>query len=261
MNSSDFQAFKQLDQLADRSRKHLFSFSPNDALVQISLPLVLILAIAARLMILSQSIAAQDKGPAILDLWKQQLILRIDKVLEEWERESEYAAFPEFSRIQWKSNWPEDKRFQRLCREAIALNDADTLALDLYHSALSYRPTETEAEPEAGFSYLLDIYDPQAPNPPANADKIPPDFRITPERREFAINYIGKRCMAWKARIEDFQWALVACCAEQQPITEEWSDRQLAAQMQKLARTLEERGYPLLADVAREYQAEREGGR
>jgi len=249
VNSSDLQAFKQLDQLADRSGKHLYSFSPNDALVQISLPLVLILAIATRLMILTQNVAVESsKGPAVLDLWKQQLILRIDKVLENWERKSEYTSFPEFSRIQWQGNWPEDERFQLLCREAVPLNDPGGLALSLYHSALRYQPEEAASSSEVAPSSFSDIYDPQAPDPPENASEIPPDFTITPERRDFAINYISKRCLTWKKRIADLQWALVASCAKRQPITENWSDRQLAAQMQKLAETLNARGYPLMAD-------------
>lgn len=253
MNNTDFQAFKQLDQLADRSRKHLFSLSPNDALVQISLPLVLILAIATRLMILSQSVAVQDKGPAILDLWKQQLILRVDKVLENWERTAQYAAFPEFSRVQWQDDWPDDERFLKLCAEARSLDSIDSLSRDLYYAALCYRPPESDVADE-DFAYFFDLYDPEAPHSPPNAEDIPAEFRITPERRAFALNYIGKRCLVWKQHVEDLQWAMVASCAERRPITEAWSDRLLAAQMRKLAATLEERGYPLLLSVTREYQ-------
>lgn len=256
MNNTDFQVFKQLDQLADRSRKHLFSFSPNDALVQISLPLVLILAIATRLMILSQSVAEENQSPALLDLWKQQLILRIDKVLEDWERSSRYNAFPEYSRVQWQEDWPADKAFAHLCRDAKDLQEPDALALQLYYDALSYQPRESDPSAEGAPAAFSPLYDPQAPDPPANAADIPEEFHITPERREFALQYIRKRCLVWKKHVSELQWALVASCAQRQPVSESWSDRELAAQMRKLARTLEKRGYPLLPTVTREYSSD-----
>ena len=255
MNNRDTEAFRKIDQLADRSRKHLFSLSPNDALVQISLPLVLILAIATRLMILSQSMAVNDKGPAILDLWKQQLILRVDKVLENWERKSEYNAFPEFSRVQWQGNWPKDKRFLTLCTEAEALNNIGSLSSNLYFDALSYQPPTDNQSSNDAPAYLFAIYDPEAPDAPPNAEEIPQEFRITPERREYAVGYINKRCLSWKQHIIDLQWSLVAACAERSPISEVWSDRELAAQMQKLSSTLQAKGYPLLLDLTEEYSS------
>ena len=255
MNNRDTEAFRKIDQMADRSRKHLFSLSPNDVLVQISLPLVLILAIATRLMILSQSMAVNDKGPAILDLWKQQLILRVDKVLENWEHKSEYNAFPEFSRVQWKDNWPADNRFTILCTEAQKLNNIGTLSSNLYYDALSYQPPVDNQSSNTATAYLFDIYDPDAPDAPSNAETIPEEFRITPERRIYAISYINKRCLSWKEHIEDLQWSLVASCAERSPITETWSDRELAAQMQKLSSTLQEKGYPLLLNLTKEYRS------
>lgn len=255
MNNRDTDAFNKIDQLADRSRKHLFSLSPNDALVQISLPLVLILAIATRLMILSQSMAVNDKGPAILDLWKQQLILRVDKVLANWERESEYNAFPEFSRVQWKNNWPDDTRFMTLCSDAQALNNISTLSSNLYYDALSYRPPSENQTSNNATAYLFDIYDPTDPNASSKTENIPQEFKITPERRAFAIGYINKRCLSWKEHLKDLQWSLVASCAERSPITETWSDCELAAQMQKLSSTLQEKGYPLLLDLTEEYRS------
>ena len=254
MNNRDTEAFIKIDRIADRSRKHLFSLSPNDALVQISLPLVLILAIATRLMILSQSMTINDKGPAILDLWKQQLILRTDKILENWERKSEYNAFPEFSRVLWKANWPADKRFITLCTEAQALNNIGTLSSNLYYKALSYQPTIDNQSSNDTTAYLFDIYDPEAPNAPPNAEKIPLKFRITPERRKYAIEYINKRCLSWKQHIEDLQWSLVAACAERSPISETWSDSELAVQMQKLSSVLKEKDYPLLLNLTEEYR-------
>jgi hypothetical protein len=249
--SRDEQSFRKIDELADRSGKRLFSLSPNDVLVQISLPLVLILAIATRLMILSQSMAVKDKGPAILDLWKQQLILRIDKVMDEWEDKSQYSAFPEFSRVQWNGSWPADRRFSVLNQKAQALSDVGTFSSNIYFQALSYQPKGGSTN--AAAAYLFDIYDPVSPRQPDNADEIPPEFRITPQRREYALQYIRKRSLEWKQHVEDLQWSLVAACAERSPLSDNWSDSEISEQMKKLAEELKRRGYPLLPDVTGEY--------
>ena len=69
------------------------SLSPNDALVQVALPLVLILAIITRLMVIEYTEAMRNQGPRILDMWKQQMILRSDTVMDAWERKAELGAF------------------------------------------------------------------------------------------------------------------------------------------------------------------------
>jgi hypothetical protein len=240
--------FKILDELQRRQRKRLFTFSPNDALVQISLPLVLILAIATRLMIVSQSLSAQDQGPVILDLWKQQLILRIDRVMEDWERAAQLAAFPEFERIQWGGGWPGDTRFAALCEKARELDDLPALTTGIYHAALSYRPDELDP------SSVATLYDPQSPIIPENADKIPSQFRIDAERRQYALDYIRERCLQWRDRIEALQWSVVARCAAELPVNDELADAEIAAQAAKLAGGLAERGYPLLESITSEYR-------
>lgn len=247
--------FKILDELQRRQRKRLFSFSPNDALVQISLPLVLILAIATRLMIVSQSISAQDQGPVILDIWKQQLILRIDKVMDAWREDSQLPSFPEFGRVQWGAEWPGDERFKTLCREGQALNDIGQLTTNLYYQALKYSPEDEEAGGASGAV----LYDPKSPIKPPNAEKIPARFRIDDKRRAYALSYIREGCIEWKDRLEGLQWSLVARCAAELPLNDDLADADIAVQAQKLASALAARGYPLLQSITTEYGLEQSG--
>lgn len=248
--------FKILDELQRRQRKRLFTFSPNDALVQISLPLVLILAIATRLMIVSQSISAQDQGPVILDIWKQQLILRIDKVMDAWRESSQLPSFPEFERVQWGAEWPRDDRFQTLCSKGQALNNIGALATNLYHRALRYSPEDEEAGGASGAV----LYDPASPIKPPNAEKIPDRFRIDDQRRAYALDYIREGCLHWRDRLEGLQWSLVARCAEELPMSDELADADIAVQAQKLASALAARGYPLLESITTEYKSDSSGG-
>lgn len=241
--------FAILDEMQRRQKKRLFSFSPNDALVQISLPLVLILAIATRLMIVSQSISAQESGPVILDIWKQQLILRIDKVMENWREDSQLAAFPDFSRIQWGEYWPRDSRFQQLCEKGLALNSIERMSTNLYYEALQYKPSG------GGERTTAALYDPKAPFRPPKADEIPPQFRINDERREFAVKYISERCLDWREHLEMLQWSVVSRCAEELPMNDELADADIATQARKLADALAERGYPLLSSIVSEYES------
>ena len=152
--SDEKRQFVRLEKLAKTSSPKLFSLSPNDVLVQIALPLVLILAIATRLMMM----ATQDEGPVILELWKQQLILRIDWVLDKWEKESGLSMFPDFNRVQWNGIWPDDQQYQRLCANGKDLANIENLTLKLYHEALEYKPENISQEltiDEEGRQYAL----------------------------------------------------------------------------------------------------------
>jgi len=248
----DLRTIRAIDDLASASPKRMFALSPNDVLVQISLPLVLILAIITRLMIIGQTLATQERGPVILEMWKQQLILRMDRVLRDWEAESQLPAFPEFSRIQWDGALPADVRFQTLCGAVAALDDAEALKLDLYHQALRHRPSEADETEEQ--AYLLDLYDPLAPNPPAFPERIPPEFMITPERRAYALDYIANRMAQWRNQAEQLQWAVVAECAARLPFERDADEAHVAAQMRRVAAVLSEKGYPLLRSIREEFE-------
>lgn len=243
---------EQLDALTGRSPRKLFSLSPNDVLVQISLPLVLILAIATRLMMIGQSMASMDRGPVILDLWKQQLILRVEHVLKNWEKESGLSAFPDFERIRWNKQWPVDPDFQRLCSCGLDLADIEKMKLSLYRKALHYRPPASDSE-QTQFAFLQDLYDPLEGDPPADADKIPSEFRINAQRREYALGYIEERCLKWKSRIENMQWGIIDQVVARLPREENLTDKRLSVQMKNISTALAEKGYPLLPAVANEY--------
>jgi hypothetical protein len=244
--------FEDLDALTGRSPRKLFSLSPNDVLVQISLPLVLILAIATRLMMIAQSMSSQDQGPVILDLWKQQLILRVEHVLSDWEKESNLSSFPNFDRIRWDGQWPADPAFQKLCTGALELNSIEDMKLDLYRKALKYHP-DTSSSTNTQFNFLQVMYDPREGAPPPNIDQIPPEFRIDAERRAYAIGYIDERCRKWKAQIEDLQWGMIDEVVAKLPDHENLSDRSLSAQMKNISTALTEKGYPVMNCISDEY--------
>ena len=240
----------QLDALANKSSHKFFSFSPNDVLVQVALPLVLILAIAVRLMHVALNAASQDQGPVILDLWKQQLILRIDGVLDRWEKDSGLAALPDFERVLWSGSLPEDPRFKQVCTHSADLAEPTQLAGQLYEQALRYEPAEST---NATTSYLVQLYDPLSSVKPENPESIPADFTITPERRAFALSYIEERCRTWKDQVETRQWSAVKRIARSLPLQDGITERNLQEQMKQLAHALDERGYPLLPSVIHAY--------
>ncbi len=241
--------FEILDELERRQKKRLFTFSPNDALVQISLPLVLILAIATRLMIISQALSAAEQGPVILDIWKQQLILRIDRVMDDWRDASELSAFPDFDRIIWSEGWPADERFQVLCGKSRELDRMDEFIELIYQRALSYAAFEAEE------GSVAVIYDPQSSVAPANVSGIPDAFRIDDERREFAKSYIRDRATQWREHVEGLQWNAIGRSASELPMEHALSDADIARQALKLVEAYTERGYPMLQTIAEEYRS------
>jgi hypothetical protein len=224
--------------------------SPNDVLVQISLPLVLILAIATRLITMGQSMSDRERSAVVLDLWKQQLILRMEQVLARWETDAGLAAFPAAARITWKGRWPADDRFQALSRHAQDLTRMDALTESLYREALTYVPPEGDAESTGVF---FPLYDAQIAGPPDPSAVLHEDFVMNEERRAFAHAYLRERGEKWHQRISELQWGLVSRVVAGLPPEDALSDGRMAAQMHKLAGALSERGYPLLPAVAAAY--------
>ena len=227
------------------------TLSPNDALVQVALPLVLILAIITRLMVIEYTEAMRNQGPRILDMWKQQLILRVDTVMDVWEKEAELGAFPDFARVQWEGAFPNDQRFANLCGKALEMNDRAKLQEVLYNAALSYEPPAGEEENALQF---ITLYDPLAKTQPVDPSQVSEDFIIDEERRDYALGYVADRVAKWKEQVEGLQWAAVAQCADQLPL-EEVGEAQdgVSAQLVRVAGELTKRGYPLLNTVVGEY--------
>ncbi len=242
---------KAVERLAGRAGGSVAAgLSPNDVLVQIALPLVLILAIATRLITMGQAMSDRQRSAVVLDLWKQQLILRMEQVLGRWESDAFLPAFPAATRIAWEGRWPVDDRFQVLCRESQALVAIETLTGALYRQALDYVPPEGDSEAAGVF---FPLYDPQVHGEPDETTVLHEDFMMTPERRAFAQNYLQERCMKWHDRISRLQWEVVSRVVSDLPPEDALSDGQLAMQMRKIADALETRGYPLLPAVAAAY--------
>jgi hypothetical protein len=229
-------AARQIDALVNRSRTRLYTHSPNDVLVQISLPLILILAISTRLTMVAYNMRTQqDTGPAVMDLWKQQVILRIDRALSEWEAEANMAVFEDFSRVQWQEAWPADPRFQQLCSKARELNDPDRLGRAILTEALANQQAATAASMAA---VVPDRDLALAPGSPEAA---------------YAEAYITQRLAQWSDRIENLHWETVAHVAERLPLGPHSGASDARAQLQQIAAELQTRGYPLVAAVQAEY--------
>ena len=240
-----------LDDLIRGKKKNSLSLSPNDALVQIALPLVLILAIITRLMVIEYTEAMRNKGPRVLEMWKQQIILRMDTVMNDWEKRAELGAFPDFSRVQWKGAFPNDERFKALCARAQEMDDRNLFEDNIYNQALAYAPP---VEDEEGASFFFPMYDPGAKYQPEKADEIPEEFVINEERRAYAMRHIADRVSKWKEQAEGLQWAAVAQCADKMPLNAAGeSPDKLSTQLTRVASEMSKRGYPLMNSVVEEY--------
>ena len=250
------QDYAQLDEAIGHSTHKLFNMSPNDVLVQISLPVILILAIATRLITIGQGLTQQQAStPAVLDLWKQHLILRVDRTLERWEKDSGLPQFTDFGRVYWKNHWPADERFQQLCAKASALADLEKLQDTLYRESLGSQPSSNPTD-RAGANWSVALYDPLYAPPGTTASSVPPDFRIDDGRRQYALEYIKERCQRWRREIEELQWKMIERLAAELPATDPLTSAQLATQMKNIAAALAERGYPLLPGISHEYRKE-----
>lgn len=244
--------YAQLDEALGHSTHKLFNMSPNDVLVQISLPVVLILAIATRLITIGQGMSQQGQNPAVLDLWKQHLILRVDRTLDQWEKQSGLSEFPDFNRVYWANHWPEDDHFRQLCKKATELAEMEKLKETLYRESLSAPPATQPGNASPG--HFTALYDPRYATPGVASNSVAPEFRIDDARRQYAFQYIEERCKRWSREIEDLQWKLVGRLASELPAGDTLTDARLETQMKNIATALEARGYPLLPAITHEYR-------
>ncbi len=225
-------AARQIDALVNRSRTRLYTHSPNDVLVQIALPLILILAISTRLtMVAYNMLSERDMAPAVMELWKQQIILRIDQALDAWEAEARLATFSDFSRIKFSDTWPDDADYSRLCLKARDLNDRDALQRRILAAALA---DQADATPGAvttivpGTDLQLEPGSPQA---------------------AYAVDYIAQRLARWSDRIELLHWETIGAVAQRLPLGADARGADAFAQLEAIAGELERRGYPVVATV------------
>jgi len=202
-------------------------------------------------MTIGQGLVTQPGTPSVLELWKQQLIVRIDRVLDDWEKESALQEFSDFKRVYWTDRWPDDQRFRQLCTQGKALSDIEKMKTELYRKALRYHPSAGTDGSAAVWS--AELYDPQEGMTALTTNGIPPELIIDSERRQYALQHIDKRCIQWKTKVENLQWSLIDRLVADLPPEDKLTDGKLAVQMQKIAGALDERGYPLLPGVVNEY--------
>ncbi len=227
---------RRLDSLLGRTGAQLHTHSPNDVLVQIALPLVLILAIAVRLTMSAHSmVAGQRVNPVVMELWRQQVILRAEQVLDRWERESGLVLFPDLAPVRWEGGWPADERLAHLFSQAGALNDAESLRERLVADVL-----------QDPFSALADPLR-------AEADAMTADGEGFLQMQSLAREIIGQRSRGWEEQIRFLQWELVAEVAASVPVTVETRAGDVRQEMQVLADALATRDYPLLDQVRGEF--------
>jgi hypothetical protein len=226
-------AIRRIQELAKGRPEKVFALSPNDVLVQISLPLVLILAIATRLLM-----ASSQQVPSVMDLWKQYLLMRIEAVAGEWEQDAGLQEFPSLDRVQWQGAWPHDRRFAHLCVSAQGLADVAVLSSNLLEKALVYVPAGDDGELALSYKELIEHY---------------PDMALDGERLDFAMDHIQQRCRRWQAHVEDLQWGVVGRCVTALPAGDKHLDRDLALQMAQISDELAARGVTLLPSVRNEY--------
>ena len=232
--------------------------SPNDVLVQIALPLVLILAIVIQLLTVAQTVETEqiteqkDEGPVLLDLWKQQVILRAERIFALWEQDSGISALRDFDRIKWTSDWPDDELFQELCKKGLELGNLNEFKRRIYNDALEYNPADY-GESDESIALFKDLYDAEAESVLKSADEVPPEYWIDDERRAYALSYIEERCLKWKETLENLQWATVEKIVTALPLDSELTDKNLAKQMNNISQALNDSGYPLLPTVIQEY--------
>lgn len=251
-NHDEHKDYEQLDEAIGHSTHKLFNMSPNDVLVQIALPVVLILAIATRLITIGQGMTKQSQNQAVLDLWKQHLILRVDRSLDQWEKQSGLPQFSDFNRVYWANHWPEDDRFRQLCKKATDLVEMEKLKESLYRAALN--GAMATPPDDAGPSQFVTLYDPRYAPPGVASNSVPPEFQIDDARRQYAFQYIDERCKRWSREIEELQWKMVDRLASELPAGDPLTDARLDTQMKNIASTLEARGYPLLPGITHEYR-------
>ena len=246
--SDEQRLFESLNLLVKQRKGKGSPFSPNDVLVQVSLPLVLILAIAIRLMSLGQAVAMQDsRSRVLLELWKQQFILRADRVLEDWEKDSGISVLPHSDRIQWARGWPDDERFRVLCSRARDLDDLPALSTVLYRRAIELKP---DAASDV-LSCFFELYDPDV-LPPDDAAQPVPELLMTPERRAYAMRYLEQRCRRWRTHVEELQWGALERVLERLSVDDRLSSKRPTQQLRNLAEAMDKRGYPLLPAVLQE---------
>ncbi len=223
-----------------------WSVSPNDVLVQIALPLILVLAIIIQLMKLKVS-----SDESYLEPWKQQIILRINLVQSSWQirfRLNEYVTEQD---IVWSEQFPNDKGFSVLNQYSQRLADIHGFSEIIYKESLSLTSDEIDGTSESNHSRFRSVWD--ADFSTSKPEGLSDEFIYDAEKRAFALEQIEEQLVSWKQQVESLQWAVVNRVVSKLTLNDALSDSDPATQMQNISNALSSHGYPLLPSVLNEY--------
>lgn len=253
MNSlcQEAQQIEALEQTMNRTQEQKSSVSPNDGLVNLSWPIILILAIAAiatsgqaeaisEITDVVQRLEKQDKDEIILELWKQALIRRVDLVCASRREEWRLDMFPIADRVKRQQGWPSDGDFSHLCEHAKELNDTGKLTLSLYKAAL--------ANNADGLGRMFDPMTFRGSSPLVGPNVLGRSKEAN-EQRAFALARIRERCLHWREHVRELQLHVVEEVLDEPAAVASVMASDSSTMKLKIASALKKRGYPLLSDV------------
>jgi hypothetical protein len=242
----------------------VFELSPNDGFVQISWPLILILAIITHLVIRIQgqaiddlrkthdALGEADKDRLIIELRLQMLLDRVQRICKEVEdTESGFALAASLNGLEIVGGKLQHPGLHQLCAWAHAhLGDAaqrEALRIALYKRALRLRlPSLVGAE------RMYDVlYTEEAPPgiEELNYHSVIKNDEASVKAREFAMQLLEERLARWHERVETMQWEMIIMLFERDAIPEDLIDKNPAVTCSNIARYLAQCGFPLLPAV------------
>ena len=242
-------SLQRLESIAESRARRQSSIGPNDLLVNVSWPLILILSIAA-INAAGQARAIMDieavverwdesgKSQILIEVFRQQLLRKIDAVCEGQRQKLNVHLLPEFSRVATKSGLPDDGGFAEMCREASRdLVDVESLTKDLYGKALIH--VEDGLEP---------MFDPivfPGTAPMVKSPNILGESSQSKAYRQFAIDRIRERVTDWQFHVVSLQQQAVDHLLDS-PAIERLRDAERSRTAQHIRAEFDSRGYPLL---------------
>lgn len=139
-----------------------------------------------------------DKHKLVIELFRQQLIRKIDAACGQRRTALQIDLFPDFSRVRLQDGLLADPAFGQLCINAQAsFSKLDRLTLEIYSAALAHR--------EEGVELMYDTVLFEGTAPDVNAANILGTSPEAQEHREFALARIRERCLAWQEQVVGLQ--------------------------------------------------------
>ncbi len=233
------------------------AFSANDVFVQISLPLVLILAISLHIASSVQARILREAADSVeqfkengtyeayLEVYKQILIRRIDRVCAATEQDWGLPVLPGVERVHFQDGWPQDAALQKLCRSGVdGLSDIQGLSARLYRQAIIH----SEPPSHDGVHFPA-MHDPTLLPSTRALEVLPPGVAVDDAARAFALGYIERKCLKWRDQIEALQTEIVIHVISDRSADAIVADEDVNTAKRKLSVALAERGYQMLPNV------------